>query len=305
MIRKLLLLLVVCAAPGVAGADSVALDNGDVLQGTVVSQDADRIVLDHPVLGRLDVPAARVRATARGDEPLPAPPEPHRPGLLGTGWLRGWDRSLELGVSGAEGNTDNFDLVGALRADYEDGDYRWDFSARYFYSTADNEATKNQGRAKIVRDWLFPGHRWFAYAQGRYDYDQFEAWDHRVSLGAGPGYDILQREELKLRARTGLFVTRTFGSPGRDEIAPEAAFGGEVIWKPGGRHELSAATMLFADLRDTGELRNVTSAAWKILVAEEQGLSVQIGIDNEWESDVRRTEDENDLTYYGSVVLDF
>ncbi|MFI4860848.1 MAG: YdiY family protein [Phycisphaerales bacterium JB063] len=74
----------VWAGPGLA--DTVELTNGDTLTGRVVSQDESRVVLEHDVLGRVELEAARVQAVTRdvteaaeaalaAQEPEPEPEE--------------------------------------------------------------------------------------------------------------------------------------------------------------------------------------------------------------------------------------
>lgn len=63
---------VVLSGGGPAAADSVALQNGDTLHGTVVEQDAARVVLDHAVLGRLELSAEQVKAVTIDGDAAPA-----------------------------------------------------------------------------------------------------------------------------------------------------------------------------------------------------------------------------------------
>lgn len=66
-----------CAALSHARADQVELTNGDTLRGIVVDRNADGLVLDHPVLGHIVIPAENVRSvliTPRQGEETPPPP---------------------------------------------------------------------------------------------------------------------------------------------------------------------------------------------------------------------------------------
>jgi len=87
--RWLLFATAVGIAAGPAGAEKMKLANGDVLDGEVVDRDADGVVLEHPVLGRLEIPASQLSISTT------------REGMFGTTLLRGWDRRLELAPTAA------------------------------------------------------------------------------------------------------------------------------------------------------------------------------------------------------------
>ena len=295
--------------PGERGARD-AVERG-YLEGELVESSADAVVLDHPVLGILSIGRADLAEGSPPPTAAEAPAVDPRASWLERaadrilGDAEGWERSIEFGLTGSEGNTVTRDVVAAIDAASEDDARRWKLEARYFRTTADRETTRSQGRARILRDWLIPGRRHFAFAEARYDYDQFEAFDHRVSLGAGPGVDLVDRPKLALRGRSGLFLTRTFGSPGRDRIDPEASFGAELEWRPNERNDFELANTVRFSLREPGDLRNLTRVSWKTRISEEAGLSFKLGLENEWESEVLEDERANDLTYYGSLVVDF
>ena len=94
----------------------MTLRNGDVLSGELARQDEAALIITHPVLGELTVPRADVRAIAIGETAVAkkvakAEEKPvvraHDDGLLGSGWLKDWDRRHEAGVSGSAGASNN------------------------------------------------------------------------------------------------------------------------------------------------------------------------------------------------------
>lgn len=62
------------ACPAVA--DTVELNNGDTLSGAVVSQSDSGVVFEHDVLGRIELPAAQVKAVHIDGPPAEPEPEP-------------------------------------------------------------------------------------------------------------------------------------------------------------------------------------------------------------------------------------
>ena len=108
------------AAP--LSADTVTLTNGDALQGEVIEQTETQTVLQHPVLGRIELAAEQVKAvTLEADAaketvepdpetspvtPAPAvePPPVERPGgLFHTGVMADWTSTLSAGLLGSSG----------------------------------------------------------------------------------------------------------------------------------------------------------------------------------------------------------
>jgi hypothetical protein len=288
-----------------AHADKVRLKNGDVVSGEIVESSDAGLVLEHPVLGTLRIAAEQVDAQVKGDAELPAPPVPPRPGLFGSDVLAGWNKQIQLGFSGSMGNSETRDILAGVRGNYADDTKRWVFDSGYFNAATDGEKTKSQAFASLLRDFLFPGKKIFAFAATRYDWDEFQEWDHRLNLSGGAGYAFLDRETFDLRGRLGIGVTKTFGSPGDDEWVPEAVVGLETEWLPAERQKVTAYTTFYPSLSDLGEFRNLTGVDWSILLVDGLGLSLNLGLQNDYESDVAPGIEKNDFLYRAALMYDF
>jgi putative salt-induced outer membrane protein YdiY len=299
---------VALALASAAQADKVRLANGDVVTGEIVAEDDRGVVLEHAVMGRLTIAADQIEARAKGDAALPPPPAaapPPRPGLFGTRLLAGWNKQLQLGFTGSSGNSDNQDYLAGLRGSFAGETKRWQFDSGYYRSTSDGDATKSQAFAALLRDFLFVGERYFAFASTRYDYDQFQEWDHRLNVAAGGGYAFVDGEAFDLRGRLGFGGTKTFGSPGDDEWVPEALIGLEAEWLPLERQKVTAFTTFLPSLTDGGEYRNLSGVDWSLLLSDHVGLSLNLGVQNEYESDVPAGIERNDLLYRAALLYDF
>jgi hypothetical protein len=196
--------------------ETIELGNGDKVTGTVVERTDEKIVLDHEVFGRMEVPLAQLKQ-----------PEPPNPGLFGTGFLEGWTRTFSLGLSGQEGNSKTLDIIVGLDADAENEKRRWAFDARYNYSTADSDTTNNNAMVALGRDWLFSESRWFTFARGRFDYDDFRTWEFRLQGDAGVGYEFIKWETFTLRGRTGPSVVQEWNE---NQFRAEWLAGPELVW---------------------------------------------------------------------------
>ena len=275
-----------------AGAETLELVNGDKLSGELIERTEDHVVLDHAVLGRVTVPTAKLES-----------PEPVNPGLFGTGFLRGWKRSIEMGLSGASGNSETKDLRAGVNLGYEDETRRWKFEARYLFSEQDHDTSQNNFRTILNRDFLLPNSRWFFFAGGRYDWDDFQNWEHRLTLGAGPGYEFLTSESFNLRGRIGPSLTIQRGDD--DDVKGEMLLGLEAVWRISEAQTLNLSNSIFPALSDPGEFRNVTNADWIVQLSERYRLALKLGLENDYDSSVDSDTEKNDLKYYGSLLYSF
>lgn len=277
---------------GSAAGETVKLVNGDTLEGKVLERTDDGIVLEHPVLGRLELDADQLAA------------EETQPGLFGSTFLKGWHRQLEAGFNGAQGNSETLNARLGLHLGVRDDHRRWDIDAVYHLARSDGETSDNTAYAQAVFDFLHPDRRWFPFADARWEFDEFNDWDHRISAHAGVGHQLFENERFELHGRVGAGATRPFGSDD-DSFAPEALIGLGATWTLSDRMELDFYSKFFADLEDFGEYRNLSGAAWIVDILDEAGLRLKLGVDNRYESWVSEDTKRNDLKYYGSVLLDF
>jgi putative salt-induced outer membrane protein YdiY len=287
---RLALLLVWLAAP--AGAETYELKNGDKISGEVLSLDDEKVVLEHPVFGKVEIPLVEI-----------APAKGPRPGLFGTPLFAGWTRTLKLGADGERGESDNMDVLAALDLDYEDETLRWKVDARYSFSAAERETTKNSALLDVSRAENFDDSRWFWLASGRWDWDEFRSWDHRLTLIGALGYELVDRETFELRLAAGPTLTREFG--GTDAWLYEAVVGVEAKWKLAEKHTIEASNRFFQAVNEDSPYRNQTDLKWKWQLTQDPGLSLNVGIENEYESDPLPGVENNDLKYFTSLGIDF
>lgn len=284
-----------CVCSTAAMADTVVLANGDQLSGEVVEWAVDHVVIEHPQLGRVELSLDQLKLETG---------KPPNPGLFRTGFLRGWNRELDLGWNGKNGNTETMNVTAGFDFNYADDWKRWKFNGRWFYDSEDGEASDNNARVDLRRDWLVPDSRWFAFASGRYQYDRFESWKHRAVLSVGPGLRLVQGEAHSLDGRVGLNFTREWGE--RRVSKGEFLLGFDYTWKVAADHTVTLSNDLFPQFSPSfGELRNVTTGEWKIRLVERPALNLKIGAENEYETEIDPDEKKNDIKYYVAIGLGF
>lgn len=222
-------------------------------------------------------------------------------GLLSTGLMQGWKRELEAGISGSSGNSESFSGHIGFKAGYEDADKIWKFGSAYDNASSDGDESRNQFFADLQRDWLWTDTRWFAFAQGRYDWDKYKDWEHRLAFAVGPGYQFVKNSTWDINGRVGLGGNQTYGDENED-FTPEALLGLNAGWTISERESLAFATTFYPNLEESGEFRNITTLDWKMSMTQGGSLAMKIGLSNEYDSLASGDTEKNDFKYYLSLV---
>ncbi len=328
--RKWLVLFVLLPA-GVSFADRIELITGEVLRGEIVQSTVEWLVLDHPILGRLEIPQNAVEqveylpptstesppATATDEakadlpplaKPVSATPEPE------ASPKPRWHSKLELGFAATEGNSEDANLVLAFNSSIDRGYDKYTLDSRYLLRTSRGDRSENKLTAGLLAEWPLSDSRWNYFAQSRYDFDEFQSWDHRITGGGGVSYHLIDingvdpagnaGDVFDLRIRLGLGLRREYGST-NERVQPEGIFGGDLVWQLNSHQRLAAGTTFFPNLEETSEFRVVTNAEWVLDLDTLDGLSLKLGLAHEFQSVTDPGIEESDLSVYGAFVLDF
>ncbi|MEM6550930.1 MAG: DUF481 domain-containing protein [Planctomycetota bacterium] len=297
-------------ATGVA-ADSVQLESGEVLEGEITGQTDEAVSLEHPVLGPLVIPRGQIQSLVDSDaEAADAPaaePEPQPDPTASFGpsrwFLPGFEKSFEAGINGSDGNSETLNLYANFNATKETETDRLSIISKYFRSSDDGDTSENEFTLEATKDWLITDEAYFFFARGKYEYDQFEAWEHRVSGYGGVGYTFYNDPKFELRGRAGAGPAYEFGDV--DELTWEALLAIEGIYRISETQEFTFSNTLLPSLSEGGEFRNLTSLAYSIALDTAKGMSLKFGIENEYDSDPAAGDERNDLKYFGAIVLAF
>ena len=139
------------------------------------------------------------------------------------------------------------------------------------------------------------------------DWDEFQDWDRRGSLGAGVGYLAVDQDALKLRLRAGLNAAREWGASNADDNRwrPEALAGAELNWKINETNTFDAKAIVYPDLRDSGKYRVLSEAGWSIKLAKDSGLSLKLGVADEYDTHREAPFKKNDLRFFAALLYEF
>ncbi|MAI80129.1 MAG: hypothetical protein CL917_14370 [Deltaproteobacteria bacterium] len=271
-------------------AKEVELNNGDKIDVSVVEETDKTLVVDHPQLGRIVIPKKDIK-----------PPAEPNPGIFGTSFMKGWSRNFGAGFSGSSGNSTDASFNAALAASRSAKDFRGNFTSAFFFASTEGTRNSNEFFANYKHEFLLGKSGFFIFLQGRYQYDQFQAWENRISSSTGLGYDIYETDKIFLTGEIGFGFSRTWGN--ERQWRPEGVVGMTFSWKPLKGHELQLNATYYPDFDDLPEFRLLANAAYIVGITQIEGLSLQVGTKNEYDS--KQPGDNNNLKYYGNLVYDF
>ena len=222
-------------------------------------------------------------------------------GLLATGLLQGWQRELDIGINGSNGNSETLSVHAGFKAGYRDSNDVWKFITAYDTASDDGNTSRNQFFADLQKDWLWADSPWFTFAQGRYDWDELKDWNSRIALAAGLGYQFVKNNTWDIAGRAGLGGSRTYGGTD-DQFVPEAVLGLDVGWTISERESVLFATTFYPSLEGGGEFRNISTMDWKMHMGDSKRLAMKIGLANEYDSQAAEGTEQNDFKYYLALV---
>lgn len=238
-------------------------------------------------------PAGQAPEPLEGSKPFKLLPDP-------------WEGSIDAGLVGSSGNTDNISIRANVEAKriIEDVEETRLF-ATYIWQQDEGEDTQNRFDSGIRHDWLLPDSKWRIFARAGYEYDQFQDWDHRVTVGGGLGYEFINNDTTLLVGRAGLQAAWEFGGDEGDRFTPEGILGIDF------EHQLTERQSIFFTgdylpaLDDFYRYRVVAKAGWQIMLDPEANLYLKAGIEDRYDSSPGADNDRNDLDYFLTVGTTF
>ena len=119
-----------------------------------------------------------------------------------------WKGQVEFGASRATGNTSNLGLYGALG--FERAGLRW---RHKLTARADIQETNGiSSSERLMATWqpFYRFHdRFYVYGITEYEYDPFQGYDDRYTLGGGGGYSFVPAAKAKLDLEGGPAIRHT------------------------------------------------------------------------------------------------
>jgi len=219
-------------------------------------------------------------------------------------WNEGWKYSFSAGISGASGNNENFSGRVSLGGERLTETMETRARASYLYSTSEGQRSASRGELNIHNDWLLDG-PWRYFAQGKYEYEEFQAWQHRVSGAAGFGYEFINNDKTTFIGRAGVGGSYEFGSNADEKFVPEGLLGLEWSHKLSPNTTLKANTTYYPSFNNFGEFRLNSGMGIEIVLDAETGMTMNAGLEHRHDSESGTGIRPNDVDYYMGVGWKF
>jgi putative salt-induced outer membrane protein YdiY len=238
----------------------------------------------------IDTNDSSKRAQPADDAESELPDEP-------TSWAKGWDWTASVGFNGASGNNENFSARATLGGERITSKYETSLSMSYIYSTSDGTQNTSRGEANFRNNWITEG-KWGYFAEGKYEFDEFQAWDHRLSGAGGVTYKLYSNDKHTLVARAGLGGSYEMGGDANEEFVPEGLIGLDWVYQISESSTLKADTTYYASFEDFGEFRWNNNVRLEVVMDDETGLTLNTGLEHRHDSDPGSGFQNNDVDYY-------
>lgn len=306
-------------------AAKIKLISGDMIHGKITDQNDTHLTFDHEDIGRISINKDRIDSiTSDSEEEITqaedantlseldkqAEPAPDANDLSSFGLLikrlkeKQWRMSLDLSFTSDTGNTNEQTVRLGFRARQNREDTRFSTDLTYYHKISDNETRDNKLSWGFSKDWLIPKSRWFYFLAGRYDYDEFESWQHRAYIHTGPGYKLLNTEPLFLDIKAGLGPRKEWRSE-NNNIEWEGLLELDAQWNISKRQSLALSSGYFGVLSDTDDYRIRTACDWRYRLDNETNISLIVGILHEYLNVVDPGTAKNDTRIHTGIRFEF
>ncbi len=312
----------------------VGLATGDTLVVTFAGCSDTVAVVDHELLGRINLPPdaiAEVVAGKPGEDliidvqvftdgqappamtPAPVDAAPAAAPDAAPGEERIWATQAEFGLNGSQGNSERLSLRLGARSKRSTEKHETSLGAAYTRSDEArdgnaSETTENKALANANNDWLFPGSPWRYFLSGAVEVDEFQAYDLRLGASTGPAYAFIDNDTTVLIGRAGLSTTSKIGGEDADTFF-ELVFGYDFEHAFTEHQKIVSAARIFPNMTETGEYRATALLAYDLKLSVPAAVTLRLGIEDRYDSTVEDTVTEefeaNDFDYYATLIWDF
>jgi len=214
-----------------------------------------------------------------------------------------WDGSVELGLDGSDGNSQRFNFRFGADAKRTTKESVLTLDLDYRRNTNNSLETANRTFFDWRHEWLFEESPWTWFVHGAVDYDEFQAFDVRVSLDSGVGYQFLKTDRTSFLGRAGGGWSREVGGPD-DVFVPEAVLGADFQRQLSKRQKFTANIDYTPDVTDPVDFRLNTKANWEVLLDEEMNLSLKMSVMDRYDSTPHEAK-ANDVDYGITLLWSF
>ena len=115
---------------------------------------------------------------------------------------QGFAGTVALSATADTGNSESYDVSIGARLTYGAGRFTNYLGFGALYSEADG--TRDTAEAFAIYDGIYDlGEQFYVFGTARYNYDDFSSFKHDAFVGVGPGYRVINTEDLAWRVQAG------------------------------------------------------------------------------------------------------
>lgn len=314
MTNGLVIALAVCTTgqrermePNVVAPVEVVLTRGGQLEGELIDQDDHTVTIEHPILGCLTIDRSDivvllnpnvVRPSADAPPPVDGPGRsgqagttqavlpfdrallpsvlrpPASPGELEAD-IAAWTGRLGAALTASRTTVSTYNLRLSGQAGRQDETERTNLSVSYYLNTSDGQVTDNDLLFRGDQNWYVADSILEFFLQATYQYDQFEAWAHRVSPYGGVGWRVVDEEQGSLTLKLGGGATWENDS---GVVRPQAL--GEMTgsWVFNERNAVRGYASIAPNVEALDDFLATIKVDWDIRLSSESPLALNLGV---------------------------
>ncbi|MFP3982963.1 MAG: YdiY family protein [Desulfurivibrionaceae bacterium] len=267
----------------------ISLENDSRLYGTM-NQEGDTILIDSPE-GRISVNKNAITAAWLKGQPDPLAPE-----------RRAWSYEISLEGSGKTGNTERGNIGTRLKAELEGPDDQLQFYLQGRYAKEEGEETDDEIIAGIDFERIFAEiHSW--YTRIELERDDIDDLDLRTTAATGYGYYFLKKSDHELRTRLGLSYRHDSLEDGSSSSDIGLDMGLHYMYRFNRHLKLVTDITYTPSLEDFADYLLDHESILETPVALSEIWKLQVGINNQYDSEPAEGKEKLDTTYFGRLVL--
>ena len=192
-----------------------------------------------------------------------------------SGGKKDWQRSVELGIDGSDGNSNTFNIRFGLDLKHQTKLHKFKLDLDYYKAESNEKETANQTFLDCRYERQLRQSRLNWFLNGNIEHDEFKVYDLRLTLNTGTGYRFIQTEKSTLTVRFGAGASHEIGGP-EEVYVPELVYGVELDHQINDRQKISFSCDYFPDICDFRRYRLDSKASWEGTAGRRNELKPQV-----------------------------
>ncbi len=211
-----------------------------------------------------------------------------------------WTGDVELGVTGADGNSNTFNLRFATNAKYENERNLFKTNFLYNYASANGADTVNRFIWQGRYERLEPDSPWSQFVSSEIEHDKFTNYDLRLSAHLGVGYTFVKNDNTMLKGRLGAGGSQKIGGPDT-AFRPELDFGVDFDHKLNDRGKIAGTLDYYPSMLALDTYRMEARVAYEVVIDPTYKLTFKTGLVDRYDSQPAGKK-PNDISYFATIL---